>query len=158
MIVDQLTSIRHDWETPRPFFDRVNAQFGFNLDAAASADNALCPCYFTAEDDALVQEWRGCVWCNPPYGYGVVRWVKKAYEESERGNLVVMLIPARTETAWWHDYAMKAKEIRLIRGRLMFGSPDAPAHGHNAPFPSALLIFDRDGRSTSPRFTTMDRS
>lgn len=147
-----LSSDRMDWETPRAFFDLVNAEFGFTLDAAASDTNALCDTYYTEHDDALAQPWNGVVWCNPPYGRGIRDWIQKGHHAARDGATVVMLIPARTDTAYWHDHVMKATEVRLIRGRLVFGTGEARA---NAPFPSALVIFTPAGGP--PRFTNMDR-
>lgn len=147
------SSGRQDWETPQRFFDALNAEFGFTLDVCANTENAKVRTYLRSEDNALMCHWRGVVWMNPPYGAGIGKWVRKAYESTQDGQgaeVVVALIPAKTETAWWHDYVMKAEEIRLIRGRLRFsGSPI------NAPFPSAVVVF-RPGNHT-PRFTTMDR-
>ena len=126
------------WATPQAFFDSVEAEFGtFDLDACASPENTKCGRYFTAAEDGLAQEWRGRVWMNPPYGRTIGRWVKKAYESSLDGAIVVCLLPARTDTAWWHDYVMKG-EIRFLRGRLKFGNSK-----NSAPFPSALVVFNR---------------
>lgn len=123
-----------NWATPQAFFDKYNAIFNFGLDACASIDNAKCHKFFTIEDNALVQDWTGYgnVWCNPPYGRGIKAWVKKAYESKAH---VVMLIPARTDTSWWHDYVMKG-QVTFIRGRLKFGDSK-----NSAPFPSALVVF-----------------
>ena len=97
--------------------------------------------YFTEEEDGLAQDWKGhTVFVNPPYGRAIGRWLKKGYEESKKHNtLVVMLLPSRTDTKWWHDYVMKAKEIHLLRGRLKFGSST-----NAAPFPSAGAVFHSD--------------
>lgn len=139
------TSNRGDWATPQAFFDLVDAEFGFTLDAAASPENAKAPAFYTESDDGLSLPWRGVVWCNPPYGRGIEAWVRKGFEEAQGGSTVVMLIPARTDTRYWHDYVMRAAEIRLIRGRLVFGTGEARA---NAPFPSALVVF-RPGEHTT---------
>lgn len=135
---DTHASSRTDlWATPPSFFNRLNEEFNFTLDACASADNAKCDRYFTTEDDGLAQDWgRETVWVNPPYGRGVTgRWVEKAFRASQLGALVVMLLPARTDTRWWHDWALKG-EVRFVRGRLRFGNALAPA-----PFPSAVVVF-----------------
>jgi len=146
-----LSSARHDWETPKAFFDVLNSEFAFTLDAAASDENALCNHFFTEADDALTRMWLGTVFLNPPYGPGIGKWVKKAYEESQRyAARVVMLIPARTETRWWHSYVMHAAEIRLIKGRLRFSGMTI-----NAPFPSAVVVFQRGDHV--PLVTAMDR-
>lgn len=125
-----------EWATPRDRFAEWTVEFGpFELDAAATHENALCGRYFTMEDDGLVQDWgTGTVWCNPPYST-VATWVEKAHEASLAGATVVMLVPSRTDTRWWHSWAVRA-EVLFIKGRLKFG--DAK---NSAPFPSALLIF-----------------
>lgn len=130
------SSERHDWETPQDFFDAWNREYNFTLDAAASPDNAKVDSYFTKEDDALSQDWPGVVWCNPPYGRKIGTWVEKAYRESLKGATVVMLIPARTETRWWHRYVKNARWIYFMKGRLKFSGS-----GSNAPFPSAVVVF-----------------
>ena len=148
-----LTSDRQDWATPQAFFDLVDAEFGFTLDAAADDTNAKCATYLTEEDDALTHQWRGVVWCNPPYGRALRGFVEHGYRCAQAGATVVMLIPARTDTAYWHDYVMRAAEVRLIRGRLVFGTGEARA---NAPFPSALVVF-RPGLSGPPVVTSTAR-
>lgn len=123
------------WATPQDFFDRYNERFGFTLDVCASPENAKCARYFTKEDDGLAQPWEGICWMNPPYGRVIGHWMQKAYESSRAGATVVCLVPARTDTRWWHDYAMKG-EIEFIRGRLKFGGVK-----NSAPFPSAVVVF-----------------
>ena len=123
------------WETPQDFFDRLNEEFHFERDVCALPSNAKCSEYFTPEQDGLLQKWTGTCWMNPPYGRQIGAWVKKAYEESRGGVTVVCLLPARTDTAWWHEYAMRG-EIRFVRGRLTFGGSK-----NSAPFPSAVVIF-----------------
>jgi len=123
------------WETPQAFFDKLNAEYGFTLDACASHENAKCQFYFTKEVNGLSRKWSGVVWMNPPYGREIGDWMRKAYESSLSGATVVCLVPARTDTKWWHDYAMKG-EIDFIRGRLKFGNAKS-----NAPFPSAVVVF-----------------
>jgi phage N-6-adenine-methyltransferase len=123
--------------TPQDFFDALNAEFGFQTDVCAIESNAKCANYFTPEQDGLAQEWAGICWMNPPYGRTIGRWMRKAYESSMEGATVVCLVPARTDTNWWHDYAMKG-DIRFIKGRLKFG--DAK---NSAPFPSAVVVFKK---------------
>lgn len=133
------SSISNEWSTPQCLFDKLNEEFGFTLDPCATSDNTKCSKYFTIEDDGLTQDWsQDIVFMNPPYGRAIKNWVKKAYDESLNGATVVCLIPARTDTAYWHDYVVKG-EIRFIRGRLKFGSSK-----WNAPFPSAVVIFTGD--------------
>ena len=133
------TSNSEEWGTPQELFNRLNEEFNFTLDICASEENAKCPKYYTKEEDALKQEWGGVIWMNPPYGRRIGNWVKKAKETARQGKAtVVCLLPARTDTAWWHDYAMKANEIRLIRGRLKFGDGKG-----SAPFPSAIVVFKK---------------
>lgn len=123
------------WATPQDFFDKYDAIYNFELDVCAVKENAKCGKYFTPEQDGLKQEWSGICWMNPPYGRGIGKWMQKAYESSGNGTIVVCLVPARTDTRWWHDYAMKG-QIEFIKGRLKFG--DAKT---NAPFPSAVVTF-----------------
>ena len=101
---DVLFSSKTDlWETPQDFFDMLDAEFGFTLDAAADAQNHKCPRYYTREQDGLKQPWPGAVWCNPPYGRQIDKWVQKAsYENAVNNNTIVMLLPARTDTRWFH--------------------------------------------------------
>ena len=132
------SSKEEKWATPQDFFDKLNDEFHFTLDAAASPDNAKCANYFTEEQDGLVQSWEGhTVWCNPPYCRKTGLWVKKAYEEHQRtGCTVVMLLPSRTDVRWFHDYILGKAEIRFIKGRLKFGG-----NKNSAPFPSIVVIY-----------------
>lgn len=123
------------WATPQWLFDELNHEFGFETDVCAVDGNAKCLKYFTPEIDGLSQTWEGVCWMNPPYGRTIGKWMKKAFESSTDGATVVCLVPARTDTAWWHDYAIHG-EVRFLRGRLKFG--DAK---NSAPFPSAVVIF-----------------
>ena len=107
------------WGTPQDLFDELDAEFHFDLDVCALPENAKCERYYTPEQDGLVQEWEGVCWCNPPYGRQIGKWVKKA---SECGETVVMLVPARTDTKWFHDYIYGKAEVRFLRGRLHFVS------------------------------------
>ena len=118
------------WSTPQEFFDGLDAEFGFNLDACALPENAKCDVYYTPEQDGLFQRWYGTVWCNPPYGREIGKWVAKAADAAKKGATVVMLLPARTDTRWFHEY------IRFIKGRLKFGGCK-----NAAPFPSMVCIF-----------------
>lgn len=131
-----MSSERMDWETPPELFDPLNEEFHFTLDVCATAQNAKCTRFFTPEEDGLKQKWTGVCWMNPPYGREMKAWMKKAYEESLRGATVVCLVPSRTDTFWWHEYAMKADEIRYVRGRVRFIGAES-----TAPFPSSLIIF-----------------
>ena len=132
------SSKTNEWSTPQAFFDELNKEFNFTLDPCATSENAKCNKYFTVEDDGLKQDWsKDTVFMNPPYGREIKYWVQKAYEESLNGATVVCLIPARTDTAYWHDYIFgKADDIRFLRGRLKFGDSKNPA-----PFPSAIIIY-----------------
>ena len=126
------------WETPQWFYDELNKEFDFNLDPCADEHNHKCEKYFTKEQNGLTQDWGGYnVFCNPPYGREIGKWVKKSFEESKKQNtLVVMLIPARTDTKWFHEYIYKKAEVRFIKGRLKFGGAK-----YNAPFPNMTVIF-----------------
>lgn len=131
------TSNRDDWETPQDFYDRLNEEFHFTLDPCSSDENAKCEKHYTKEQDGLAQDWMGeRVFCNPPYGKSIGKWCQKCYEHSKNGGIAVMLIPARTDTAWFHDWVYGKGEIRFIRGRLYFvGSK------WNAPFPSMVVVY-----------------
>lgn len=133
------TSNTNEWATPIAFFDALDKEFHFDLDPCATDENHKCPRYFTREQNGLAQDWGGArVFCNPPYGRHIGEWVKKCAEESRKPDtLCVMLIPARTDTAYFHDYIYnKAREIRFIRGRLHFNESKA-----GAPFPSMVVVF-----------------
>lgn len=129
------SSASDEWATPQDFFDRLNDEFSFTVDVCALPHSAKCANYYTPEIDGLAQEWRGTCWMNPPYGRVIGQWMRKAYEASLSGATVVCLVPARTDTAWWHDFAMRG-EIRYVRGRLKFG-----AAKNSAPFPCAVVVF-----------------
>ena len=133
------TSSSDEWETPREFFDAIDAVFHFTLDVCATSANAKCERYFTKADDGLARTWSGVCWMNPPYGREISLWVRKAHESGrEPGTVVVCLLPARTDTRWWHDNVIAhASSIRFIRGRLRFSGKGS------APFPSALVVFGR---------------
>lgn len=126
------------WETPQSFFDKLNEEFHFNLDVCAIPENTKCDAYYTPEMDGLSQQWYGRCWCNPPYGRDIGKWVEKASMSAKLGALVVMLLPARTDTRWFHEYIFNKAEIRFIRGRLKFGNSK-----NSAPFPSMVVIFRR---------------
>ena len=129
------SSATDDWATPQDFFDALNLEFQFDLDVCASITNAKCEKFFTIEDDGLAQKWVGVCFMNPPYGRTIGKWMAKAVSEWQAGATVVCLVPARTDTNWWHTYAMQG-EIRFIKGRLKFGGSK-----NAAPFPSAVVIF-----------------
>lgn len=125
------------WATPLDFFQKWNDLIGgFDIDVCANKENAKCSKFFSKEDDGLAQQWIGKCWMNPPYGKEIGRWMKKAYESSQQGATVVCLVPSRTDTKWWHDYAMNGK-ITFIKGRLKFGDSK-----NSAPFPSAVVVFE----------------
>jgi phage N-6-adenine-methyltransferase len=130
------SSATDDRSTPPGFFAALNKVFKFELDVCASNDNAKCPRFFSCEDDGLSKDWTGVYWMNPPYGRGIDAWVRKARDSARHhGATVVCLLPARTDTRWWNDYCAGA-EIYFVPGRLKFGGAK-----HNAPFPSAVVVF-----------------
>lgn len=138
------SSEKQDWCTPQQFFDELDAEFHFVLDAAATHQNSKCKRCFTPEDDGLIQNWDmgGAVYCNPPYGKEIGLWVKKAYEEAQKGTTIVMLIPARTDTKYFHEYIYHKAEIRFVKGRLKFTNENGTPKG-TAPFPSMVVIYNR---------------
>jgi len=131
------SSKTNEWATPTDFFTKLNKEFLFTLDPCATPENAKCAKYFTEADDGLAQSWDNeRVFCNPPYGRQLKEWVKKASEA--RGGVVVLLIPARTDTSYFHDYIYNSKaQIRFLRGRLKFGDSK-----NSAPFPSMVVVFN----------------
>ncbi|HET8550910.1 MAG TPA: phage N-6-adenine-methyltransferase [Gammaproteobacteria bacterium] len=129
------SSATDEWPTPQWLFDALNKEFGFTLDPASTPENAKCKRFFTAADVPLAKDWgTETIFLNPPYS-ACADWMRKAYGAALEGATVVCLVPARTDTKWWHEYAMKG-EIRFIRGRLKFGN-----HENSAPFPSAIIVF-----------------
>ena len=167
MINDRLKvmfkSLKDDWETPQEVFDSLNSEFGFTLDVCSSDHNAKCTKYFTPKDDGLSKDWSNDVcFMNPPYGRVIGKWIEKAHKESLKGAIVVCLIPARTDTIWWHKWVMLAEEIRLVKGRLKFGNSKNMKFGksNSAPFPSAIVIFKHsiatDFTSATPTFVSQE--
>lgn len=124
------------WSTPQDLFDKLNEEFHFTLDVCALPENAKCDRYYTPEMNGLSLSWEGICWCNPPYGRDIWKWVAAGQGASAGGATVVMLLPARTDTRWFHDYILGKAEIRFIRGRLKFGGSK-----NSAPFPSMICIF-----------------
>lgn len=137
MVATQLlTSTTDEWATPQDLFDKLDACFHFTLDPCATDENHKASKYYTREQDGLKQDWGGeIIWCNPPYGRTIGEWIKRC---SEHQGIAVMLIPARTDTRWWHQYidGNPNASVHFIKGRLKFGGAKNPA-----PFPSAIVIF-----------------
>ena len=130
------SSKTNEWATPQSFFEELDREFHFTLDPCATKENAKCDKYYTIKDDGLTKSWDGeIVFCNPPYGREIKKWVKKA---SETKGVVVMLIPARTDTSYFHDYIYGKADIRFIRGRLSFNDGNG-----KAPFPSMIVVFQK---------------
>lgn len=122
------SSVSPSYSTPKWLYESLNAEFHFNYDPCPISDNAV---------DGLLTEWGSRTFCNPPYGRNIDKWIMKGYQESrENDKLVVFLIASRTDTRWWHEYVMKADEIRFLKGRLRFNGSKS-----NAPFPSAIVVF-----------------
>lgn len=142
------TSDSNEWATPQDFFDRLNEEFSFTVDVAATPENAKCERFYTWHENGLAQSWKGeRVWCNPPYGRDLARWIEKA--ATSNADIVVMLIPARTDTRAWHDHIFGNAEIRFVKGRLKFGGgkqthrsrPQSLSGVKDAPFASAVVIY-----------------
>ena len=133
-----LSSKTDNWATPQDFFDNLNEEFHFTLDPCANEENHKCNLFYTKEQDGLTKDWGGhVVFCNPPYGKEIADWVRYSYEQSQKPNTtVVMLIPARTDTRYFHDYIYGKAEIRFIKGRLKFGDATTAA-----PFPSMVVVY-----------------
>jgi len=131
-----------EWSTPQDFYERLNNRFQFDLDPCCTKETSKCEEFYTEEDDGLTKSWSGKrVFMNPPYGRGIDKWIEKAYKEGQKLNTqVVCLIPARTDTKYWHKFCMKASEIYFVKGRLHFENKGAE-QTNAAPFPSAVVIF-----------------
>ena len=132
------SSEKHTWETPKDLFEKLDNIFNFTLDCCAEGSTAKCTAYYTKEDDALLQDWKGVVWCNPPYGRAIGKWIEKAHNEHLKGKTTVLLIPSRTDTKWFHDFcwAGKATRLEFIKGRIKFGGAE-----NGAPYPSVLIFW-----------------
>lgn len=152
------------WETPEDFFDKLNNEFNFDVDVCATKQSTKCEKFFNESIDGLSESWSGTCYMNPPYGREINKWIKKAYEESRKDNCVVIaLIPSRTDTRWWHDYVMKANEIRFVIGRLKFINRSFPSFREDgnfkkspAPFPSAVIIW-KNNSIIYPKVIGMER-
>ena len=133
-------SATDNWATPIELFNELDDMHQFDQDVAASLTNRLCDEWLgldhpdEAKRNGLTAEWVGHVWCNPPYGRGIKDWVLKA---SQHHDLVVMLLPARTDTRWFHEIVLPNADIEFIKGRLKFGNSKA-----GAPFPSMIVRFE----------------
>lgn len=139
-----LSSKKMDYCTPMNFFIELDKEFNFALDAAATKASTKCNAYYTPETDGLKSPWNlagGAVFCNPPYGREIGKWICKAYEEAQNGTTIVLLIPARTDTSYFHDYIYRKAEIRFLRGRLRFEDEDGTAYPP-APFPSMVVVYN----------------
>jgi phage N-6-adenine-methyltransferase len=132
----------HTWATPPGLFAELDHEFGFTLDVCALPHNTKCARYFSPEQDGLAQDWGGEVcWCNPPYGGQIGKWLAKGREEAMKGATVVFLIPARTDTVWFHKHVLGKGEIRFLKGRVKFVGAK-----FNAPFPSMVVVYRPGGQ------------
>ncbi len=151
------------WATPDNLFESLHKEFGFTLDSCATKQNAKVPNYIDKDTDALSVRWQTfgrfnqAVFCNPPYGRGMERWLAKAWETCRDGATVVVLIFARTDTQWWAKYAPKAAEWRFVSGRLKFYRPGTKDQGFSAPAPSVLLVFRPTRGHKAPQVRMIDR-
>ena len=134
----QRTTANPGWETPQWLFDYWASRFAFDIDVCATKDTAKCRDYFTPANDALSQDWSkfGTCWMNPPYGLAIAKWCQKAADEADRGAVVVGLLPARTDTSWWHEQVTRASEVYFLRGRVKFVGAK-----YTAPFPNAVVVW-----------------
>lgn len=156
------SSDKNFWETPKKFYDKLNKIYSFTLDPCASHNNHKCVKYFTEEENGLKQDWSGnVVFVNPPYDQNKL-WIQKCYEEGKKPNTkVVLLIPSRTDTKYWHEYCMKAQQIFFIKGRLFFeidGKPilDKKGRPMPAPFPSAVIEFNSEKNIVIPNIGVLE--
>ena len=142
-----------EWETPQDFYDTLDKEFGFTLDVCACEENAKHENYYSPGDDGLVQEWTGICWMNPPYDRTIGLWVQKAYDAAQKGCTVVCLVQGRSgDTRWWHNYVMRASEIRFIKDRLHFGRNGK----HSRANISSVVVVFRPGCAGPPTTTSID--
>lgn len=150
------SSVSNEWQTPIELFKLLDKEFNFTLDPCSTNENHLCPKYYTKETDGLNKCWASeRVFMNPPYSREIIKWMKKAYESSRQPNTsVVCLVPSRTDTRWFHDYAVKG-DIRFLRGRLKFVNRTLPSWREDgnfkitgAPFPSCIVVFGKLSKQT----------
>ena len=138
-----ITNKSDEWLTPRPLFDLLNRTYGpFDLDAAATDENHLCPKWFTKERSAVARLWRDRVFINPPYGRELPKWMRTIFEHRNESEILVALIPAKVGTRWWYNYVARASLIRFLVGRVTFGSADNP-QGNPAQFDSVVVVYNR---------------
>ena len=140
------TSNNPAYETPKEFYNKYNSKYNFTLDACASDTNHLCDKYYTVNNSCLDKDWTGnTVWMNPPYGNEISKFIKKAYDEWKDHNVeTVMLLPARTDTKWFHDYIYRKRGVKIefIKGRLHFCTNGVPDK-NGAPFPSMIVVYKK---------------
>lgn len=128
----------NEWETPEELFHQLHKKYWFTIDAAATKENAKLPRFWTKSDDALTKSWTGeRVFCNPPYGNEQKAFIEKAYTERKKAELILLLLPVRTETKVWHDFIFPYARIYFLKGRLKFSNAKS-----NAPFASCFVVFD----------------
>lgn len=143
-----------NWRTPEEIWGPLFTEFNPRLDLAADASASLCDFWLgpgALNPDALVfEDWAEVLcgkagWLNPPFSrrekMPIAPWIERCYRTQQAGGRVVSLIPARADTQWWHRWVMKARQIRLIEGRVRFIRPSGEV-GESAPFPSAVVIWD----------------
>jgi len=137
------SSKNEKWGTPQDIFDELDKEFSFTLDPCCEIDNAKCSKFYTQKENGLIQNWSNeIVFCNPPYGKQLKHWVKKCHDEALKGVKIVMLIPARTDTIYFHDFIYHKAEIRFLKGRIKFINPDTKKVENSAPFPSMVVVFN----------------
>ena len=143
MNTDLMFSSKDDsWETPPSLFNILDMEFNFTLDPCCTKQTAKCKKFFTKEEDGLIQDWsKDIVFVNPPYGREIGKWVEKSYNETKKGAKIVMLIPSRTDTKWFHDFIYNKAEIRFLKGRIRFLQNKKELNA--APFPTMLIIFNK---------------
>jgi site-specific DNA-methyltransferase (adenine-specific) len=145
-----LTENTDEWETPDKLFKKLDDEFHFTLDSCASDENHKVDNYYTIKTDGLRSPWSGVVWCNPPYS-NIADWIKKGYEEAQKGCTVVMLIYSKTDTKYWHNHVMKADEIRFIKGRVTFKGAK-----NTSPAPSSIIVFRPYSKTKVPVLSTYE--
>lgn len=129
-----------EYETPPEIFEPLQKEFDLQLDVCATKENTKCDLFFTKEEDGLTKEWDRSFWMNPPFGRNLKKWVQKAYEESQKGVIGVLLLPVRSNTIWWHKYIIDTKaEVRFLKGEIKF-----VGYERGLWLPFAIIIFNKN--------------
>jgi site-specific DNA-methyltransferase (adenine-specific) len=152
---------KDNWQTPKDLFDKLDHEFNFDVDVACNDKNCLCDCGLTDSlnvlDWAMLPDYPNMIfWMNPPYSRGNIdKFCKKAYDESQKGCTVVGLLPGDCSTKWFHEYVMRADEIRFLKRRVRFIDPDTGKKAGSPTFGNIVVVW-RPGAVDAPKVCAYD--